>query len=148
MSHISRAELIERISSVDTTNQTLGKLQWIVTIEALEQPGFLLSSQGIYFVVPVDRVAKLPTVNEKLRSAYAAAALQVHVGEEWAHNKHPDQPYTIIALAALLYDGDASICVVYEDSVEPQISWARPINSFLGLAEKDTGEIVDRFIRL
>lgn len=68
------------------------------------------------------------TPAEVLQQHLAEAKTQVEVGARYAHYKHPEQGYTILALAFM--EADESLAVVYEQEGSG-LTFVRPLTSFL-----------------
>jgi len=67
---------------------------------------------------------------------------RIAVGQRYAHYKNPDKPYRVLHVALL--EADEEPCVVYQAEFGDQITWVRPLYSFVSDVEVD-GNKVARF---
>ena len=72
---------------------------------------------------------------EELAAQLAAAELQVEVGANYAHYKHPDQPYTVTLVA--ISEATEEVCVIYTQESGARVPFIRPLASFLEMVEVD-----------
>ena len=80
---------------------------------------------------------------EQLSQRLAEAAKQVVVGARYEHFKGP--VYRVLALA--FREDDDALCVVYRAEYGDELTFTRPLASWLEEVEKD-GKMVKRFTKL
>lgn len=85
------------------------------------------------------------TPAQVLEERLAEAATLVEVGAHYAHYKHPDKPYKILALALL--EENEEVAVVYEQLQDERLTFIRPLASFLEGIEVG-GKTVLRFLKV
>ena len=64
------------------------------------------------------------------------AATKIEVGALYAHYKSPDKPYKILSLALL--EADEAPAVVYQAQYDEELTFVRPLASFLEEVEPGT----------
>ncbi len=69
------------------------------------------------------------TPAEVLAQVLSDAATKVEVGARYVHYKSPDKPYTVLSLALL--EADEAPAVVYQADYEYNLTFVRPLASFL-----------------
>ena len=82
---------------------------------------------------------------EELAAQLAAAQLQVEVGAQYAHYKHPELPYRVTGIAIL--EATEEACVIYTQESGARLPFIRPLASFLEMVEVD-GMQVRRFQKI
>ncbi len=82
---------------------------------------------------------------EKLTARLVRASRQVAVGARYAHYKHKQRSYIVVALA--LGEADHEPCVVYRAEYDDKLTWIRPLKNWLELIDVD-GQKVPRFTKL
>ncbi len=70
----------------------------------------------------------------------------VKVGDKYFHYKHPDQFYTIIAVAFI--EATEELAVVYKAEYGDKITWVRTENEFFAKVKLEDGSVVDRFTKV
>ncbi len=82
---------------------------------------------------------------EELDRRLAEAATKVEVGGRYAHYKHPELHYIVKQLAIL--EATEEVGVIYEAQYENNISFVRPLSSWLTEVELE-GNKVPRFSKV
>ena len=82
---------------------------------------------------------------EQILRELKEAGEKIEKGAQYAHYKHPEQPYTIYDFCVL--EATDEICALYGPTDEPRIRFVRPVSVFLETVEWE-GETLPRFRRV
>ena len=81
----------------------------------------------------------------QLKAELEQAHTQVEVGAEYRHYKAAHKIYRVLNLA--FQEEDNELCVIYQAAYEEQLTFIRPLTSWLQTVEWE-GEIVPRFTKV